>query len=524
MKKTLLLTLGAFLAGFASSQCSPPTSVNEMSVNNIEANLNLNGSFWIDQALSMPGYEVPQGSGKHTIYSGALWFGGLSDSGQLHLAAQLWGSSSGNDYWTGPIDDATGAAFNCPAFDQFYIVAASEIQTFISTGSSSASIDSWPAKGNPNLSYLPNQDLAPFVDVNSDGLYNPSDGDFPKIKGDVAYWWVMNDVGGAHTVSSAEPFGMEIHVMAYAYATSDSLNNMTFYELKLINKSLETRSDTYFGMWLDPDLGFYGDDYVGVDTSLLTAYVYNGDSFDEDGAGTLGYGSQPPVQGITFSSNPTLNMATPIDLASFMAYGSGGGIPGSGPTTAADYYSLMKGTYSGVPLLHPTTGDTTTFIYPDNPMDGSGWSECSISNPPGDRRFLMSFGPADMLPGDDLTACFGLIYLRPDSADHCDGPDEFLDLVANMGDFCSNLHHVGMEEKEEVLNFEVFPNPASHHISIAGVNGQVELQLCNTVGQIVLNRSVLGETSVSVAGLQPGIYLLRLFDGKRSGTTKVIIE
>ena len=41
-----------------------------------------------------------------------------------------------------------------------------------------------------------NRNLAPFVDQKGDGIYDPTEGDYPDIEGDQAIWWVMNDVGG----------------------------------------------------------------------------------------------------------------------------------------------------------------------------------------------------------------------------------------------------------------------------------------------------------------------------------------
>ena len=40
---------------------------------------------------------------------------------------------------------------------------------------------------------------------------------------------------------------------------------MTFYNYKIINRSTLPLSDVYFGQWVDPDLGYYLDDYVGCD-------------------------------------------------------------------------------------------------------------------------------------------------------------------------------------------------------------------------------------------------------------------
>ena len=59
---------------------------------------------------------------------------------------------------------------------------------------------------------------------------------------------------------------------------------MTFYSYKIINRSTETLNETYFGQWVDPDLGNYQDDYVGCDVELGLGYCYNGDADDDWGS------------------------------------------------------------------------------------------------------------------------------------------------------------------------------------------------------------------------------------------------
>ena len=72
---------------------------------------------------------------------------------------------------------------------------------------------------------------------------------------------------------------------------------MTFYNYKIINRSTLPLNDTYFGQWVDPDLGYYLDDYVGCDVSLGLGFCYNGDAEDE---GASGYGFNPPAVGVDF--------------------------------------------------------------------------------------------------------------------------------------------------------------------------------------------------------------------------------
>src|SRR5206468_1009490 len=83
------------------------------------------------------------------------------------------------------------------------------------------------------------QHLAPFVDANSDGVYNTADGDYPDfglsgsanccdvLHGDQAIWWVFNDVcNPLHTETGGLPLGIEIQCQAFAFSTTDAdINN-----------------------------------------------------------------------------------------------------------------------------------------------------------------------------------------------------------------------------------------------------------------------------------------------------------
>ena len=82
-----------------------------------------------------------------------------------------------------------------------------------------------------------------------------------------AIWWVVNDKGDVHTETGGEPIGVEIHMMAFAFTTANAVNNMTFYDQKVINRSNLTLTETFLGQWVDPDVGFFRDDYVGCDTT-----------------------------------------------------------------------------------------------------------------------------------------------------------------------------------------------------------------------------------------------------------------
>ena len=139
------------------------------------------------------------------------------------------------------------------------------------------------------------------------------------LYGDQTLWWVYNDRGNIHTETGAGALGFEIRAQAFAFATNDEINNMTFYNYRILNKSTFRLADTYFSTWFDPDLGNYLDDIIGCDIPRGLGYCYNADLNDE---GPLGYGLNPPAVGFDFSKAPLLitSMAwTMTEMAASMA-------------------------------------------------------------------------------------------------------------------------------------------------------------------------------------------------------------
>ena len=137
-------------------------------------------------------YEVPRGSGKTSMFCAALWIGGHDANGQLHLAAVRF-RQVGDDFWPGPLK-ITGASTTqsmCIKFDKHFKITRAEVDEHISSYNTSgyvmpASIANWPAHGDEGYSYY----LAPFKDVNENGVYDPENGDYPyyDINNDLCPW------------------------------------------------------------------------------------------------------------------------------------------------------------------------------------------------------------------------------------------------------------------------------------------------------------------------------------------------
>jgi hypothetical protein len=403
--------------------CSPATDQIDLYINNVRATLLNGGDMWWD--LSNSGYEVPAGSNKHSMFAGSLWIGGIDGSGNLKVAAQTY-RQTGLDYWPGAIDTTTVdiLASRCLYYDRFWKVNRQEVQDFIQNGTTTADILSWPGNGDPL--YNEGHFLAPFVDVNADGTYDPSAGDYPGYNfsgvyptvpgtispvcndylfGDQSIWWVINDVGNIHTETSSDPIGLEIRCQAFAYQSSqEAINNATFYKYQVINRSSFTYDEMYFGQWADPDLGNYTDDYVGCDVPLGLGYCYNGDANDD---GAAGYGIDPPVVGIDFMQGPVADQSDNIDndkdgcvdctfidsagvilivpdyilpeqiiMSKFVYYNNLNGSPTGNPINMNDFFNYLRGywldnqpiTYGGNGRLGSAgnTGVVCDYMFPDD--------------------------------------------------------------------------------------------------------------------------------------------------------------
>jgi hypothetical protein len=324
--------------------CTPSTAVTSLDINNVRTVILINGDMWWNAVtlVNVALYEIPKGSGKTSLFAGSIWIGGLDNSANLYTAAQTY-RQTGQDFWPGPIDTTTTSVTptTCNKFDKHFKLTREEVEAFTADFAANGSsvtvpdnIKNWPGNGSGAQAHY----LAPFYDNDGDGIYNPQSGDFPKyyfeklpqgtggypifsgidqcgkdvLLGDQTLWWVFNDVGNIHTeTASANPIGLEIRAQAFAFTTNDDINNMTFYRYQIINRNTTvTLNNTYFGAWVDPDLGNANDDYVGCDVKRGLGIVYNSNNND---AGAQGYGANPPAAGLDFFEGPLADIGDGID-------------------------------------------------------------------------------------------------------------------------------------------------------------------------------------------------------------------
>lgn len=427
-----------------AGDCRIPISQAVLDINAVRCRLLAAGDLWWD--FDRAKYEVPKSGdgsavGTHAIFAGAIWISGLDAAGNLKLAGQRFRQGT-SDFYTGPLDNSGNITqATCNLWDKHFNVLGadiSELQSKFGSGTITQSdvpqsILLWPGKGNPYLvsrGYDMNQNLAPFYDNDADGIYDPVKGDFPVIKNntqsyaDQMVFWVFNDKGNVHNETSSQPLGVQVNALAFAFATADEINSMTFYTYDIVNKSGSTINETYMSQFVDTDLGCYNDDRVGCDTSRSLGVVYNGRTTDPDGCGTgvSGYGTEVPMLGLDYFEGPIDTNGKELGLSSFNYFNNGASGPQTDPTSAAQYRGYMKGLWKDGSFFsyggNAYGGSVPTkYCYPGDPSNATQWSECNQQTgaaiPYDDRRMLLTSGPFTFLPNASERITIGAVFVQP---------------------------------------------------------------------------------------------------------------
>lgn len=473
-----------------ASGCAPASAVATLDINNTRARIMNGGDMWWD-LVGNAAYEIPKVTQageqrKTSLFAGALWIGGYDQGNNLREAAMTY-RQNGNDFFPGPLDVNTASidASSCVYWDKIYQITREEINTFIENGAKTDNITNWP--GNGHFSGEANT-LAPFIDINNDGRYDSEDGDYPDVLGDQTLWFVYNDKGNTHTETKSQAIGLEIQTQAFAFATNDEINNMTFYQQKIINRSKTKLTKVYFGQWVDADLGYAYDDYVGCDTTRSLGICYNGDDFDQ---GAMGYGSNPPSIGVDFFQGPLADRYDGIDndkdgtidedgeeiiMSKFVYYDNDFSMKGN-PSEEVHFYYYLDGKFkNGQKMRYGGDGFTkvwdaskyVNYMFPGNPKKAKPeWSEVSSGNTPGDRRFLQSAGTFTLQPGAVNYVTVGVVWARATSG----GNTGSYDLLLIADDKAQKLYN---------NKFKLIDGPNAPDVNVQELDRQIILSLGNT--------------------------------------------
>ena len=577
----------AAVTGLPVATCKPGVSRTDLDINNVRARYMNQGDMFWDPAASLARYEVPKRTdntttSKNSVFAAAIWIGGLDKStgtSNLLVMAQTYRGSFRN-YWPGPIqydnpDNGIPTKDKvCLAWDQHFKCNRKTVVDYVDYMAGNVppfsvipnEIKYWPGKGNPFLKQkaeftadpaarnsLDHHSLANFFDADTNGIYNPALGDFPLWAGtekdaecgtdvriaagaDQVIWWVCNDGGNTKNFPSNTipigSIGMEVHYEAFAYAATDATNDMTFLRQKLFNYGPYILDSTYMAQWMDPDLGYANDDYVGCDVMRGLAICYNGDDFDE---GSSGYGENPPALGVDFFRGPfpddpldeidwdrdcrgpvpippdtSRDIRERITMSGFIYYNIGGHPRNGDPVAPNHFYNYLRNkwkdgsdiSYDGGAGLDPVSSDKpkAKFMFPRNsdpygfgcgdatcanPIPcKSGWSEESAGNAKGDRRFLANNGPFTLQPGALNECTIGIVWARTGSGGAQGSFGKLLsadDLAQQRFDECfqrnvgPNNPNLEILESGQSLVFNIIPDTIARNPTVMTTETYTEL-------------------------------------------------
>ena len=493
--------------------------------NNVSCTLFDEGGFFNQVSAGIAGYEVPKGSGLKTIFSGSYWVGAEDPQGNFHISGNRY-NVGGNQcsFHSGPI--ANPSYYGTITYDNKYQnsvwkVSQDDIdfhqQHYQNTGYVTPnSILKWPGNGDVSMGVAPQ--LAPYADINQNGIYEPTLGEYPDIRGDEAVYIIMNDES---YFPDGNQLRIELHAMFYQFNTGNYINNTTFMNVQVFNRSQVNYLHYYQGIYLDFDIGNYADDHVGCSPEKQLLFGYNGDDFDEPDGGAYGYGNNPPCQGI-------VSLSHPLENAIVFDQGQDGGI-----YTDTLFWLLMHSQWGdSSQWINPITNLPTNFTFPDNPNDPTGWSEEAFNNIPADRRGMITIYESAFRPGTKICSDYAFIYDRSGSRlqnvqNVWNIAGSLLALYQSSDQFpCqSSSTNALLEQTQEKADLEVFPNPSNGEFTVRWIGGgEMFIELFNAMGQRVYAQQLENSSSIEINHLHQGFYLLKGSNDQGIYTKSVVIE
>tara|TARA_B100001245_G_C22894105_1_gene431208 strand:+ start:243 stop:1913 length:1671 start_codon:yes stop_codon:yes gene_type:complete len=466
MKKFLLTALAC---SFLYLPASLAQFIDSMEVNTLKLKMFADGGIGEMQTQDSLGYHT-------LLYAQSLWFAGLDANNSLHVSAITFRTTT-PDFKPGPVSNDPNAA---TIYGKVYHVSLQTISDFVNGNTTGIpqEIANWPAHGNTAMGEAAK--LAPFVDVDNDGNYDPSQGDYPDIKGDEALFAIANDKNHRPT----EGMGLEVHAMAYAYTTGGIEDSIVYLDYMIYNRSQDQFADVYISSFLDFDLGDSGDDLPATNINEDAVFCYNGDDVDQGGFGNqpascaLRILKGPPadyldgvdndrdgcvdgvlINGACQPEDPSNGIQEHYKMSSSMAYfkfASGAPTQTSDPVNAPEFYNYMRSLWkngNNLVIENPSgfgstnngdgytidgSGTKTNYVYPGDSYDASGAFTPSspvnwFASPDfsSDFRMLANMGPFTLTAGESFDLNMAIVWSRDSSA--AAGYTHINSLVSGLG-------------------------------------------------------------------------------------------
>ena len=297
-------------------------------------------------------------------------------------------------------------------------------------------------------------------------------------------WLVVNDLDkhAANDLSGSPPIGIELQITIWGYNRPYApLGQAVFRRYRLINKSGMKIDSMFVGIFSDPDIGDYTDDFLGCDTLLQLGYAYNGFVTDYNfnqfslPPSAIGYqllqGPAVPSPGDTarfsFKKKPDYrNLPLSSCIRYFTNFNPEPPIPSY--TWTIVYYNVLNGYFGGKTLNPPPVtigsgprkGLPTKFQFTGDPLLGTGDVDGMGDNwLPGERKMMMASGPFTMLPGDTQEVVVALVGGNDLMSDN-------LGAVQRLKSNCEIIHRAWEENFRSPRQTETLVQPAGDQFQL----------------------------------------------------------
>ncbi len=386
-------------------------------------------------------------------YSNMIQIGGIKEKGSLAVAGGYYLSAyNSTDFHPGHLSESEdfrvieGSGVFYDKIWNIYDYQILELIELFNTGMLTLDdlpndIKTWPGKGNSNVnSTFVASDVAPFHDHDLDGFYNPLLGDYPIVSTSEGEFIpsqftfsTYHDLG-FHYVTNANPLVFQFYQMQYVIDCSTSdLDRTVFTQIRIKSYNPEKLVKSYFGLYVDDNLGCGIDDRFGFDKPTNSIYTYNSGGYD------LKNCSYNPFLEIDDGYSVVKAMIFEDELSSLgQTWVSGFPFETNG-YESTEIYNRLRGLWNdGTALTYggdgfdPQSKDTVKYLFPDFPNDPNGWSMESANLTNDERRYIPSIYIGDILHGSVHQFEYAELMMVDASIEGLDIFDSYRTNIANM--------------------------------------------------------------------------------------------
>ena len=513
----------------------PIPKESRLEINNLSSIMNAAGLLYSNYMEAMQVKNVDNAS---IVYSQSLWLWEKTEEGSSHLSGDMYpviapGYYSRFDFYPGPVSLSENAYQNDPKnWNHIWNISKEQIDYHIANYNSPDYqmpwvIANWPAHGNPALGQTSH--LAPFKDLNGNTKYEPHKGEYPLIRGDQALFFIANDHRFPNTTTGGTPLGIEISGMMYGFNNpADSvLFNSVFFNYQILNRSQNLYDTLRIAAFTDFDIAQPYDDFFGCNSLLNTFYGYNGTDYCSS------FGSHIPSVGTVMLNHNLQGSIIPRRSDN----------PGT-PINQIEFQNVMQNKWvEGVPLVYGgfgypgspgATDQTTRFMYPGDVSDPNQWHAMSAQAVPSEIRGVGNILLNSFAPGGRICLDMAIVYARDYQGDHISSVGLMKERIQEVQAFynqnylndCIDIMPNWVENpKPQKPHLKCYPNPAHDLLNIeyAAQSPQAIYQIFDSMGKLMLSGTFANNTTtLSISSLKPGMYFLRVVDGKQVSAQKII--